>query len=96
MTMLRYYVDELDRLVQQAAHRGMQSTEFVSGLHCAMQKISLLLVGTTNHDFLNADYILTEAIDDYNKHPLPGVTEIGRLVGEYRGAATLADATLAK
>jgi hypothetical protein len=32
-----------------------------------MRKISKLLLGTTNHEFLNADSTLTEIIDAYAK-----------------------------
>src|SRR5579864_4611739 len=92
MTALLDCLDELDRLVRtQQRTPGMQSAEqFILGLHDAMQKVQALLAGRPDHDdFLNADSILTEAIDVYEKHPaLPGVGKIGNALVGYRRTAT--------
>lgn len=90
MTELLNHLDELDRLVRTArSPPGIQSEEFISGLHDAMRKISKLLLGTTNHEFLNADSTLTEIIDAYAKQPTPlGVSEIGNALVSYRRTAT--------
>jgi hypothetical protein len=90
MTALLGHLDELDRLVRtQQRTTGMQSEKFISGLHNAMRKISQLLEGTTNHEFLDADSTLTETIAAYEKHPTPlGVGKIGKALVSYRRTAT--------
>jgi hypothetical protein len=94
MTPLLHQLDELDRLVRAARKEGMQSQPFISKFRDAMGKVSTLLPKTTN-DFLDADYILTEIIAGYEKHPtLRGVGKIGNALAGYRrtahGASTLA------
>jgi hypothetical protein len=90
MSALLDCLDKLDRLVRtQQRTMGMQPEKFISGLHDAMQKIQVLLGGTTNHDFLDADSALTETIDAYEKQPtLPGVAKIGDALVGYRRTAT--------
>jgi len=89
MTALLNHLDEQDRLVRTARRPGMPPEKFISGLHDTMQKIQALLSGTTNDDFLDADFILTETIAAYEKHPTRlGVSEIGNALVGYRSAAT--------
>jgi hypothetical protein len=88
MTSLLDHLDELDRLVIAARKKGMQSERFVSELHDAMRKVSALLPKKTN-DFLDADYILTEIIAAYEKHPtLRRVGKIRNALVGYRRTAT--------
>jgi hypothetical protein len=88
MTALLNHLDELDRLVRAARKKGMQSERFISELHDAMGKVSALLPKKPN-DFLDADYILTETIAVYEKHPtLRGVGKIGNAIVGYRRTAT--------
>jgi len=90
MTALLDCLNELDRLARTAARpTGMPSEKFISKLHDAMQKVQALLAGRPDHDhFLNADVILTDAIDAYGKHPtLLGVSKIRNALVGYRRAA---------
>jgi hypothetical protein len=89
MTALMDQLDELDRLVRGARRPGgMQPENFVSELHDAMRKVSALLSKKPN-DFLDADYILTETIAAYEKHPtVRGVGKIGNALVGYRRTAT--------
>jgi hypothetical protein len=61
-------LDHLD-VVRAARKKGMQSERFISELHDTMRKVSALLPKKPN-DFLDADYILTETIVGYEKHPI--------------------------
>jgi hypothetical protein len=81
-------LDELDRLVRAARKNGMQPERFISEFRDAMGKVSALLPKKTN-DFLDADYILTEIIVAYEKHPtLRGVGKVGNALVGYRRTAT--------
>jgi hypothetical protein len=88
MTALLDHLDELDRLVRAARKNGMQPERFISEFRDAMGKVSALLPKKPN-DFLDADYILTEIIVAYEKHPtLRGVGKIGNALVGYRRTAT--------
>jgi hypothetical protein len=66
----------------------MQPERFISEFRDAMGKVSALLPKKTN-DFLDADYILTEIIVAYEKHPtLRGVGKVGNALVGYRRTAT--------
>jgi hypothetical protein len=87
MTALLDHLDELDGLVRAARKNGMQPERFISEFRDAMGKVSALLPKNTN-DFLDADYILTEIIAAYEKHPtLRGVGKIGNALVGYRRTA---------
>jgi len=88
MTALLDHLDELDRLVRAARKKGMQSERFISELHDAMRKVSAQLPKKP-YDFLDADYILTETIAAYEKHPtLRGAGKIANALVGYRRTAT--------
>jgi hypothetical protein len=87
MTALLDHLDELDGLVRAARKNGMQPERFISEFRDAMGKVSALLPIKTN-GFLDADYILTEIIAAYEKHPtLRGVGKIGNALVGYRRTA---------
>lgn len=87
MAALLDQLDELDRLVRAAHKEGMQSQRFISEFRDTMGAVSALLP-KKNNDFLDADYILTEIIAAYEKHPtLRGVGKIGNALVDYRRTA---------
>jgi hypothetical protein len=87
MTALLDHLDELDGLVRAARKNGMQPERFISEFRDAIGKVSALLPIKTN-GFLDADYILTEIIAAYEKHPtLRGVGKIGNALVGYRRTA---------
>ena len=89
MTALLNHLDEQDWLVRTARRPGMPPEKLISGLRDAMVEVQALLAGRPNDDFLDADFILTETIAAYEKHPtLLGVSEIGNALVGYRSAAT--------
>jgi hypothetical protein len=93
LTALLDHLNELDRLVN-AACKGMQSEDFISGIHDAMGNVSPLLVGKPNdlsNKFFDAEHCLMETIVVYRNHPtLSGVGDIRNKLADYRRTAIAA------
>jgi hypothetical protein len=89
VTELLALLDELDRLVRTATRTGMQSKELIAGLWDGVEKVQVLLAGTTKHDFFDAGFELSEAIRAYEENPTPlGLSKIGNELVRYRRTAT--------
>ena len=86
MTALLDQLDQIDRLVS-AAHRGVQSEDFTSEVHDAIDKVTP--VRKLNQDFWDANYILARSIVAYESHPTPeSIGEIRDVLVDYRRTAT--------
>jgi hypothetical protein len=89
MSTVLDHLAELDLLVRAARSTGIQPEKFAAGMRDAMQKISTLLAKNPPSGFLDADSALSEALEDYEKHPgLAGVGKIGNALVGYRRTAT--------
>jgi hypothetical protein len=89
MSTVLDHLDKLDLLVRAARGTGVQPDKFTAGMLDAMQKISALLAENPPPGFLDADFVLSEVLDDYEKHPgLAGVGKIGNALVNYRRTAT--------
>ena len=90
MSTVLDHLDELDSLVHAAARStGIQPEKFAAGMLDAMQKISTLLAKNPPAGFLDADFALSVALEDYEKHPgLAGVGKIRNALVSYRRTAT--------
>jgi hypothetical protein len=81
-------LSRLELLVLAARKSRIQPTDFAAGMFAAMQEIQALLVQNPSSEFLDADFVLCGALDDYEKNPgLTGVSKIGNALVRYRGAA---------
>jgi predicted component of type VI protein secretion system len=89
MSIVLDHLDELDLLVRAARRPGIQPEKFAAGMRDAMEKISTLLAKNPPAGFLDADFALSEALEDYEKHPgVAGVGKIGNALVSYRRTAT--------
>jgi hypothetical protein len=89
MSTVLDHLDELDLLVRAARSKGIQPEKFAAGMLDAMQKIQALLAKNPPAGFLDADFALSEALEDYEKHPeLAGVGKKGNALVRYRTTGT--------
>jgi hypothetical protein len=83
------FLDELDQLYLMARTKGIQPEDFVSGLRDAMQAVLMILIGTTDHNFLDANHNLSKAIVAFETDHT-GMGIIGNALVRYRSAAVMA------
>jgi hypothetical protein len=89
MNTLANHMDDMDLLVRTARSTGMQPEKFAAGMLDAMQRVSALLSeGPPPPGFLDADALLSEALNQYETKPsLAGVGRIGNALVSYRRTA---------